>query len=148
MVIELKFEGNRAHARVLATLMAQLLPHHYDDHPLPELITSVPMHPRRLRERGFNQADLMAKQLGRLLGIPYAPHIARRTTHSKKQTGLNARQRAANIAGCFECDEPRTGSIAIVDDVLTTGSTVTELSKQFRKTGVEQIHIWTLARTL
>ena len=148
MVIELKYDGNRAHARVMATLMAQFLPHHYDNQPLPKLITSVPMHPQRLRERGFNQADLVARQLSRLLDIPYASHIARPTRYSEKQTGLNARQRAANIAGCFECDEPDYSSIAIVDDVLTTGSTVTELSKQFGKTGVEQIDVWTLARTL
>ena len=148
MVRELKFEKNRAHARVLATLMAQLLPFHYEQQPLPELITSVPMHPRRMRQRGFNQADLVAKRVGRLLNIPYAPHVARRTRYSEPQSGLNAQQRAANIAGCFECDLPRHRSIAIVDDVFTTGSTAQELSKQFKQAGVEQVHIWTLARTL
>ena len=148
MVIELKFEKKRAHARVLATLMAQLLPHHYHDQSLPQLITSVPMHPQRLRERGFNQADLIAKRIAGLLGIPYAPNLASRTRYSKPQTGLNAQQRAANIAGCFECDLPHCESIAIVDDVFTTGSTTHELSKQFQKTGVKQVHIWTLARTL
>ena len=150
MVIELKFEKNRAHARVLGSLMAQLLPHHYNDQPLPKLITCVPMHPDRLRERGFNQAHLIARQVSRILGIPYAPQIARRTRHSKAQSGLTAQQRAANIAGCFDCDLPSQGasSIAIIDDVFTTGSTVGELSKQFRKTGVERIDIWTVARTL
>lgn len=148
MVIELKFEKNRAHARVLATLMAQILPHHYEARDLPQLITSVPMHPRRLRERGFNQADLMAKRIAGLLDIPYAPHLARRNRYSKAQSGLNAKQRTANIAGCFDCDPVGCESIAIVDDVFTTGSTILELSKQFKKAGVEQIHVWTLARTL
>lgn len=115
----------------------------------PEVIVPIPLHPVRLRERGFNQAMELARPLGRALGLPIAPTLCRRTRSTAVQSTLTLRERKANVRGAFVLDAPCPWHrVAILDDVLTTGHTVAELSRVLKRAGVDEIEIWSVARAV
>jgi ComF family protein len=115
--------------------------------PLPQIVIPVPLHRARLRERGFNQAQEIAKVVARGLQLPLEPNWARRTRSTIDQIGLNAVQRRRNLKGAFAIDGRVAGlHVALVDDVMTTGSTLTELARACRKAGAESIELWIAAR--
>ena len=114
-----------------------------------DLIIPMPLAPQRLAERGFNQALEVARIVSRLKHIPLAPHACRRVRESMPQATLPWSERARNVRGAFVCDEDLTGlSVAIVDDVMTTGTTLNELARNLRKAGAREIHGWMVARTV
>jgi ComF family protein len=116
--------------------------------PLPVLILPVPLHGGRLRRRGYNQALELARSLGRELSIPVAPQLARRLKPTADQIGKSAVERRRNVKGAFAVDGAALADqhIALVDDVMTTGSTLAELARVCRKAGAARIEVWTAAR--
>jgi ComF family protein len=142
----LKFRGRLSYSRLLAGLLLPAIEQELRDPP--ELIIPVPLHPGRLRERGYNQALELARPLSRRLGIPLELHHCRRTRATPPQSGLKQKQRRRNIRGAFEIS-PRfaAGHVALVDDVVTTGSTVAEFARQLHRRGVQRVEVWALART-
>jgi ComF family protein len=123
VVHALKFDGRRGLAPALGAALAQSLPIHYR----PDLVLDVPLHPARLRERGYNQAALLADSLALRLGSPRLTGALRRLRPTKPQSGLSARERRRNLEGAFGVECPaalRDREVLIVDDVLTTGSTL------------------------
>jgi competence protein F len=118
---------------------------------IPDVIIPVPLHHFRQWQRGYNQADLLARQLAKWLRIPYASDVLRRTKRTPTQRGLSAKDRRQNLKNAFQLTP--TGKqrcyrcVALVDDVITTGSTLNEIAKQLRKMHVEHIQVWGLART-
>ncbi len=142
---QLKFNRRLVNARLLAALMAEAIGH--QGQRLPDLIVPVPLHPRRLRTRGYNQAVELARPLSRQFGVPMALHDCRRVRETALQSELPAKQRHANIKGAFEVDDSLRGRhVAIVDDVMTTGSTVTELARVMRDRGAKTVDVWVCAR--
>ncbi len=119
------------------------------DIPLPEILVPVPAHPRRLAERGFNQAVELARGIGRALAIPVHTGTVARIGSHPPQVGLSAGQRRMNVRGAFEVmgRDLARGKVAIVDDILTTGATATELTRVLRRSGADQIQVWVVART-
>jgi ComF family protein len=116
--------------------------------PLPDCVMPVPLHWRRLRRRGFDQGLEIGKVLARQLRLPLVTSL-RRQHHTDSQQDLGREQRQCNLAGAFRLAYPlRYGSVALVDDVLTTGSTVTSITNLLRQQGVTDVHVWTIARTL
>jgi len=114
-----------------------------------DLIVPMPLHPARLRERGFNQAAEIARRLSALTGIPRRMDGIRRTVDTPPQAGLHIKQRRANIRGAFACDTPLAGmSVAVVDDVMTTGSTLDEFAKTLKAAGALRVENWVAARTV
>ena len=115
---------------------------------LPQLLLPVPLHARRLRERGFNQALELARILSAQLSIPVDSHSLCRTCNTKAQSSLPKKERQQNIRNAFaltaKIDTPH---VAIIDDVMTTGLTVNEISRTLRTSGVSEIEIWVFART-
>ena len=117
-----------------------------------DLLIPVPLHWRRLWQRGFNQSDLLCRQLRlsrpALAGIPLEHRLVHRHRATAAQSGSNATQRAGNLRGAFTarrpCDNLR---IAIVDDVLTTGATASAVARVLRAAGASHIEVWCLART-
>jgi len=108
----------------------------------------VPLHPRRLRERGFNQALELARAAARRCGIPLWINGLRRVRHTVPQTQLDARQRQTNPLGAFALAAPLPGTrIALMDDVVTTASTVSECARVLRAGGATEIEIWAIGRT-
>lgn len=116
----------------------------------PDVLIAVPLHPARLKTRGFNQAWEIAKRLHTALGIPLLPqHHARRIKKTASQTQLSSEERRKNMARAFELTLPeRTQHIAIVDDVVTSGHTVQSLAQVAKKKcGASHVQVWCLART-
>ena len=112
-------------------------------------LVPVPLHPARERERGYNQAALLARQLSARTGVPLSEHGLRRTRVTAVQMELNAAQRKQNVAGAFACAEPgvKARRVVIVDDVCTTGATLQACAEAVFKAGAASVVGLTLART-
>jgi len=109
----------------------------------------MPLASARLRERGFNQAYELARLAGRRLGLPVLAHACGKIADTPPQAALPWNERASNVRGAFVCDADLTGmKVAIVDDVMTTGATLDELSKTLKRAGAVHVSCWVVARTL
>lgn len=114
----------------------------------PDAIFPVPLSHLRQWMRGYNQADLIAGYLAKWLNIPYYPQHIQRIKNTPTQLGLNAKERKQNLKDAFalSIQSSKYHSIALVDDVITTGSTLNEVAKCFKTLGVQNIQVWGLAR--
>lgn len=113
------------------------------------LIVPVPLHVKRLRWRGFNQAELLAKSLAAYTHWPYAPGLLKRTRHTTPQMSLRRSARLTNLQGAFAANEslvPSRQPLLLVDDVWTTGSTLKECTKVLKQHGATTVWAITLAR--
>lgn len=141
-----KFRHDLSLGRSLAMLLAEAVRQRGE--PLPALLLPVPLHRSRLRERGYNQSLELARHLGRALGVPVDAGRLRRTRATAAQSGLDRRARRQNVRAAFalEGHAALPGHVAIVDDVLTTGATVSELARLLKDAGVAHVAVWVLAR--
>ena len=105
-------------------------------------IVPVPLHRFRERARGFNQAELIAARLG----LPVVSHLLTRRKETPSQTGLTRNERKRNLAGAFEVRGTVTGTVIVVDDVYTTGSTMNEIARTLKRAGAERVEVLTVAR--
>lgn len=145
LITRLKFGGRLACARLLGELFAAALAER--GNPPPDGIVPVPLHPRRLRERGFNQSLELARTAARHFGIPLWIDGLRRVRHTVPQIQLDARQRQTNPLGAFALSKPLPGTrIVLMDDVVTTGSTINECARVLRAGGATDIEIWAIGR--
>jgi ComF family protein len=143
LVHRFKYDGQFRLDHALGRLLAQSLP----EAVAADLIVPVPLHPGRLRERGYNQALLLAKVLGRRLGRPVPPRLLRRIRATPPQQGLTAEARRRNLKGAFALTAELQGErVLLVDDVLTTGATVRECSRVLLGGGVGEVQVAVLAR--
>jgi len=140
----LKFNGRLAQARLLGELMADWLGAVMESPP--DQLIPVPLHTERLRARGFNQAIELARPIARRLALPLSPHSVRRILPTPPQSDLSRKQRLKNIRGAFEVVQPMSGHVAIIDDVMTTGSTADELAKALLRAGAERVDVWVCTR--
>jgi ComF family protein len=141
-----KFRGDLSLGRSLAMLLAEAVRERGE--PLPEVLLPVPLHTARLRERGYNQSLEIARHLGRALGVPVDGGRLQRTRATAAQSGLDRRARQQNVRGAFALASTRAlqSRVAIIDDVLTTGATVAELTRLLKDAGVAHVAVWALAR--
>lgn len=144
LILDLKFNGRLAIAPLLGGLLAEAVAGRAD--PLPTLLLPVPLHRQRLRERGFNQALLLADEVSRRWGIPVAADLCQRTQPTVPQARLSGAARRRNLRNAFACNDEVPRHVAIIDDVMTTGTTVGALAKVLKKRGAEVIEVWCLAR--
>jgi ComF family protein len=147
LVHQFKFRHRMDHARLLGSLMAHYVADHMEH--APDVIVPVPLHVSRLKERGYNQALELARPLSRRLGIPLDYGVCRRERATQTQADLDAAGRRSNIRGAFAVAGPidRT-RVAVVDDVITTGSTVGELTKTLLRAGAARVEVWACAKTV
>ncbi|MBV34628.1 MAG: competence protein F [Rickettsiales bacterium] len=143
---ELKFNKQLHYARSLCHVLERQIKLHYFDAPYPQAILAVPLHPKRLQERGFNQSDIIAKHLSQSLGIPTASNLSR-VKDTPHQIGLSEKQRRKNLNNAFDVRGSLPAHIALVDDVVTTGSTVNEATRVCLKHGAQRVDVWCLAKT-
>lgn len=146
-----KFQQRFELAIPLARLLLLRWLEGYHSHLLhkPDLLLPVPLHRYRQWRRGFNQSVLLAKPLSRWLGVPLDQTLLWRTKHTAPQQGLNAAARKKNLRHAFVLNGGICGKrVALIDDVVTTGSTVGELSRILHEGGAEEIQVWTLCRTM
>jgi ComF family protein len=147
LVHELKYEGHLAVARVLGTLLGRSVARH-DLHAGIDVLLPVPLHPDKLVERGFNQSIEIARWVAREVGKPVAARVLRRVRATRPQVGLALEQRRANLRGAFAAAAGVQGvRAAVIDDVMTTGSTVREVAWSLRRAGAARVEIWCVART-
>lgn len=117
----------------------------------PDLLVPVPLHPKRLRERGFNQAILLGSYLAKVWRIPLARTALARIRWTVPQIELDHHARAANVRGAFAVADPAVVAgrrILLLDDVLTTGSTVAECSRMLQRTGAAAVYVVACARAV
>lgn len=144
LITSLKFGAHYKNARLLGLLLSE---HLEKTAQRPDLILPVPLHRARYRQRGFNQAIEIAKTVSRQLQIPLDLTSCLRHRDTPHQTDLTAKQRRKNIKNAFIIIKPiQAQHIAILDDVMTTGSTVQELACLLKKTGVNKVDVWVCAR--
>lgn len=148
LVQAFKFNRQLAAGRVLAQLMCEWMIEH--DVSCPDALIPVPLHPLRMFKRGFNQAHELAAHVGRELGIPLHAGALRRRRNTRAQSGLDGRQRRRNMRGAFYWHGryPPAPHVALVDDVMTTGTTVTECARLLKKAGARRVDVWLAARAL
>jgi ComF family protein len=135
--------------RVLADLLGQLMAETWRQVGVPgDLIVPVPLHPARLRHRGFNQSALLAHELGRHVQLPVADDAMQRTRNTAPQTSLGGEARRANVHRAFYAQPARLGGcrVVLVDDVLTSGATMEACASALRHAGARGVHGFTLAR--
>ena len=144
LITQLKFNHHYKHARLLGTLLAQYIAETTE---LPECIIPVPLHPKRYRQRGFNQSLEIARHVSRQLSIPLALSSCIRNRDTAHQTDLPAKQRLKNMRRAFTVIEPLAyRHIAIVDDVMTTSATASALALALKNHGASRVDVWVCAR--
>ena len=142
LVHSLKYANFRAVAPEMARLLADLP----GPRPVPgEVIVPVPLHPRRERTRGYNQSELLARTVGKRMGLPVRPGIVRRVRNTPPQVSIeNYEERRSNIEGSFACPAGLSGeSVLLMDDVVTTGSTMSACAAALKAAGARSV--WGLA---
>jgi ComF family protein len=150
LIQQFKFSGDRSAGRTLAIGfgLARLTER---DCPLPEAILPVPMHPRRLRERGYDHTRLIAHWVAEVCALPVLDHALVRCRATPAQSLVGAEARRLNVRGAFRLARPHDLAglrhVALIDDVVTTGSTLGAATKALQQVGPIEVEHWVLART-
>ena len=140
---EFKYHEGLYLCSFLATLILNTLPPAAKE---TQCLIPVPMHIKRLRQRGFNQAAELTKQLGQTLQRPYHLSLCKKIINTVPQASLNAQQRSKNLRDAFYVNPLPYQHVTLVDDLLTTGSTVNELAKTLKEQGVRRVDVWCCAK--
>ncbi len=141
-----KYRGNLQLANTFAAMLHEKL---LKNPGKTDLIMPMPMHAKRLQDRGFNQALEIAKIVSKLTNIPLDYNACQRIKFTVPQASLPLKERSKNIRGVFNCQKDLSGlNIAIIDDVMTTGASLDEFAKTLKKAGAEHVECWVIARTL
>jgi ComF family protein len=143
----LKYEGALSHARVLGTLLARRVAQQCRARDV-DAIVPVPLHVSRLVERGFNQSYELARAAAAVLGLPCEPRLLGRRRETTSQVGLSREERRTNVGGAFVADAARVAGrrVALLDDVVTTGSTVEAAAQALLDAAARAVDVWCVAR--
>lgn len=145
LIHALKYRGQLALAHIFGAALVQAL----RAQPRPDAILPMPLHPQRLAERGYNQAQLIAQVVSSALMLPLASLLAQRAVNTLPQAGLALSGRRKNVRNAFSCAaDLRDKHIAILDDVMASGATVNELAKCMRAAGAREVSVWVAARAV
>lgn len=151
LVAALKYRADLGLLPTLAGALADRVRAAYGPDSWPQQLLPVPLHGRRLRQRGFNQAGELAAALGRQLALPVEDRSLRRVIDTPDQIGLSAGERRRNLRQAFAVyarrGQPLAEHVALLDDVLTTGATALAAVRVLQRAGVARVDVWCLART-
>ena len=143
LIYGLKYHQQTLNGRLLGQLLASRI-----SAPYPEVIIPVPLHWWRQLRRGYNQADEIALGLQDVLAIPFDNQCLKRHRHTATQTQLTRIQRQKNLHQAFSAQPLPYRHVALLDDVITTGSTMKELTRLLHQQGVATVEVWAPCRTL
>ena len=149
LVQRLKFNASLAVGRALSPQWSVRLKDHLRprDAPPPEVLIPIPLHRARLRQRGYNQALELARDLGGELNLPVLPTALRRVRATAPMPGLDLTTRRRNVRGAFAVNGTALPArVALIDDVMTSGATLNEAAKVLKRAGVEWVEVWVLSR--
>jgi len=145
LIPRLKYHGQLAIAPALGECLAQVAA----SRPRPDRLIAMPLHAKRIRERGFNHATEIARDAAKRLGLPLDTDCCQRTRDTPPQMGLKHDARRRNVRGAFACTgDVRGQHIALIDDVMTTGTSLDELAATLKRAGASEVTCWVAARTL
>ena len=144
LIAGFKYRQRLPLGRMLGRILARALG---DPHERPQLLLPVPAAPRRLRERGFNQAAELTHMLAAHLDIPWTSARLYRVRDAEPQRGLTRRERRRNLRAAFACRGRLPPHVALIDDVITTGATAEEASRVLKNAGAARVEVWAVART-
>lgn len=152
LITRFKYGGCSASARLLSSLLGEHLRNFYHQRPLPQLVVATPLHWRRQLSRGFNQSEYLARRAAHTLGLDCPRGLLKRTRATRPQQALSRRHRGVNVKGAFAVTRRGRARlsgkrVALVDDVVTTATTVREIARILLAAGAVEVHIWALART-
>ncbi len=151
-ILSLKFSRRTDLTGALVFLLERTYAEMYREEPVPSLLCAVPLHPSRLRERHFDQSALLARKLGRRVGVPVQLDLLRRTRKTESQTGLARPDRARNVRGAFEMNGSSAAEgkhVLLLDDVLTTGATAGECARVLLQEGkARRVDVLCVARAV
>lgn len=149
LILKYKFHGGFGYTRLLQSLTRQAYLQHLDPY-VPDCILPVPLHPARLSARGFNQSLELGRGLAKYLGVKIVPQGLVRLQPTKPQTGLHKKEREKNVQGVFAGNQDVLGgkTILLLDDIYTTGATVTACARALVQAKAEQVKVLVLARAL
>ncbi|MCP3851433.1 MAG: ComF family protein [Gammaproteobacteria bacterium] len=146
LIKKMKYQKKIHFAHTLSKLFIQKA-NTINDFQLPQAILPMPMHKRRLRQRGFNQALELSRTLASHYQLPLNYGYLLRDKYTELQAGMNAIERKKNVQNAFHLKgSMHYDHIALVDDVMTTGSTVNEAAKALKQSGIKKVDIWIIAR--
>ena len=147
LIGQFKFHGSLFCAPLLAQTFIRSVQHRKNN--LPECIIPIPLHTKRLHERGFNQSLELARIIAEQLHVPLDYTLCQRNKSTPFQSGLSSKQRRQNLKNAFVISKPHNYKhVAIFDDVVTTGTTVNEFAKELKASGIGIIEVWAIARTV
>jgi ComF family protein len=147
LIHQLKFNEKLANSRLLGNMLADAIEKKAVE--LPDVVLPVPLYKKRLRQRGYNQSIELARPVANRLDIPLDLQSVIRVRDTQSQTGLDKKQRRKNMRAAFEVIEPlHVKHVAIIDDVVTTTSTVNELARILKRAGVLRVDVWSIARAV
>lgn len=142
---QFKYQNGLYLSSFLSHLILQSLPTQSNK---PQCLIPVPMHPQRIRQRGFNQAAILARSLAKKLQLPCDFISCQKVINTAPQASLDGEQRQKNLRRAFSTPKLPYQHVALIDDLLTTGATANELALTLKKTGVQQVDVWCCARTI
>ncbi len=150
MITAFKYNAKLHYLSPLLDQLIDNIHHTYDIAKRPQLLIPIPLHPKKLRDRGFNQSVLISKGLSQALNIPVAS-VLRRTKHTEPQSRLSAKARQRNLTNAFKITKTGQATIqgktlAIIDDVITTGTTIEKAAQHLLQAGAREVDAWSLAR--
>jgi competence protein ComFC len=147
VIHSLKYQRNLGLGEFFSVPLLQVIQH--EKWPI-DLVTAVPLNKKRQKERGYNQAEILAKPVARRMGIAYISNLLHRVKDTNSQVGLSLQERQNNVANAFVAESALVVSknILIVDDVATTGSTMDACAKALMDVGTNQVFALTLAKTI
>lgn len=145
VILDFKFKNCHAYASLFAEMMREYVASYgiWEDF---DYVIPVPLHESRLRERGYNQSELLAAYIAEQTGVPMRTDLLRRNRATKRQSSLKRYDRVLNVRGAFECETDITGrNIILFDDICTTGNTLQACAEALKSAGAENICALTLA---
>ncbi len=146
-LIAFKYNGALHLGKPLGQFLIEAFRMHYADSPF-DGIVPIPLHPKRLCSRGYNQVIIVGEKLSRASGIPLARTLLEKKDNRPPQARLSRRERAVNVRGAFRVAQPgrvKGRRILLIDDVATTGATVTEAAKTLMRSGASRVDVLVLA---
>ncbi|HEY8084768.1 MAG TPA: ComF family protein [Methylophilaceae bacterium] len=149
----LKYRGELSVAEIAANGIINSLEYQLEHKTLPDLLIPMPLHPKRLQERGFNQAMEISRRISRHIQRPLSTNSIMRMRHGEPQASLPLNKRAKNVKGVFAVSDAASNDlrgkhIAVIDDIMTSGASLNELAKTLKKAGAARVECWVVARTL